>query len=192
MHLGFLESLKPAVEALTVESFTEYQSQEDFETLQARIQDHIPGAWFSTGILDADERFQHVADSSMSVVLSGLVIVKKDNLPTTPYSIAAVELWKAGLLRILEETYMAYRTNFFRKQDTISRLGRASRILYQYIRSDLGAPFHQGYVEHPSPSERGAIDGRAKKTVGSWISIIYEALRSGDIHQQVIACARAN
>ena len=69
MHLGFLQKLKPAVEALTAKSFSEYLSRDELEALHVSLWKHIPPAWSSTGTLDAAERFQHVADSAISVVL---------------------------------------------------------------------------------------------------------------------------
>lgn len=88
---------------------------------------------------------------------------------------------------------MLRRTDFFHEQDTASYLGHASKRMYAYVRHELGVPFHQGFVENPLPSdaEDGGINGRAKKTIGSWISIVYEALRSGDMHPQIMGCLEA-
>ena len=51
-------------------------------------------------------------------------------------------------------------------------------------------PFHREYVEHSIPSDVGGIDGKAKKTISGWISIIYKALRSGDLHRPIMECIR--
>ncbi|MCJ1366878.1 hypothetical protein MMC16_006009 [Acarospora aff. strigata] len=190
MHLGFLQALKPPVAALTANTFSEFLSQEDLAALQTNVWTHIPDAWFLTGTLDADERFQQVADSSMSVILNGLVHIKEDAIATTMYSIVTINTWKADLLHTLKEVYLSYRANFFQTQDTASYLGQASKIMYSYVREELGVPFHQGIVEHPLPSNRddGLLYGREKKTIGGWISIIYEALRAGDIHRPIMTC----
>lgn len=47
------------------------------------------------------------------------------------------------------------------------------------VRKDLRVSFHQGCVERPTADNNRLDNGQAKKTVDSWISIIYEALRNG-------------
>ena len=46
------------------------------------------------------------------------------------------------------------------------------------MRETLGVPFNRGLVEQPGISDT-ELDGRPKKIIGSWVSIIYEALRDG-------------
>jgi phenylalanine ammonia-lyase len=65
-------------------------------------------------------------------------------------------------------------------------LGTGSKILYQTVRRQLGVPFHQGFVEHPT-AQNDTLGGRRKKTVGSWISIIYEAIRDGRLMDPLMA-----
>ena len=190
MHLGFLQTLKPAVEALTTKTFSEHLPTEDLQALHTSLWTHVPAAWSSTGTLDAPERFQHVADGSIAVVLNSLTKTKKSSCAPTSISLATLAAWKADLRSLLDQTYTAYQTRFFHTQDTPSYLGHASKIMYAYVRQRLRVPFHQGLVEHPLPSDsaKGALDGRAKKTIGAWISVISEALRAGDLHQQTMAC----
>jgi phenylalanine ammonia-lyase len=193
MHLGFLQHLKPSVEFLITKTFSEFLSGEGLHTLQKNLWNHIPEAWSLTGTLDAHERFQRIADTCISIVVDRLVKTEEDSAATTMCSIITINSWKTNLLQILEEVYMLRRTDFFYEQDTASYLGHASKRMYAYVRHELGVPFHQGFVEHPLPSdgEDGGINGRAKKTIGSWISIVYEALRSGDMHQQIMGCLEA-
>lgn len=190
MHLGFLQKLKPAVEALTAKTFSEYLPKDDLAALQVSIWNHIPDAWTSTGRLDATERFQRVADTCIPVVLRGLIAIKEDSFATTMYSIPTIDAWETDFLHLLDQTYTSQRASFFHTQDTPSYLGHASKIMYAYVRQQLRVPFHQGLVEHPLPDDKakGLLDGRPKKTIGGWISVIYEALRAGDLHQQTMAC----
>lgn len=190
MHLGFLQCLKPPVESLTAKTFGEYLSEEDLDTLQTNLWNHIPEAWSTTGTLDAHERFQQIADTSISIVVDALVKTSDDGSATKMYSIVTIDSWKTNMLHLLQEIYTRRRTDFFHNPDTASYLGRASTRFYDYVRQELGVPFHQGFVEHPLPgdAEDGGINGRAKKTIGGWISIIYEALRSGDMHHQIMGC----
>jgi phenylalanine ammonia-lyase len=143
-----------------------------------------------TGTLDAHERFQQVADTSVSVVVDALVKMNEDGSATTMYSIVTINSWKINLVQVLEEIYMLQRTDFFCKPNTASYLGDASKRLYAYVRHELGVPFYQWLVENPLPTDvdDGTINGREKKTIGGCISIIYEALQSGDMHRQIMGC----
>lgn len=186
MYVGFLKALKPAVEGLITQKFGELLLTDDLQTLHTNIWNRIPDVWYSTGTLDAHQRFQEVANSLMSVVLSGLLQAKKET------EIATINLWKVELIDLLEKVYISYRTSFFKQQDTPSYIGKAATIMYNYVRHELGVPFHHGLVEHPLPRDinpgAGMINGRSKKTIGGWISIIYEALRGGGMHSHVMAC----
>jgi hypothetical protein len=53
------------------------------------------------------------------------------------------------------------------------------------VREDLGVPFHRGLVEHPTPGDV-VINGRPKKTIGSWVGIIYESLRDGRLYDKLM------
>lgn len=186
MYVGFLKTLKPAVEDLTSQKFGEFLLTDDLKTLHTNIWNRIPDVWFSTGTLDAHQRFQEVANSLMSVVLSGLLQAKKETETST------INLWKVELIDLLGKVYTSYSTSFFTRQDTPSYIGKAATIMYNYVRHELGVPFHHGLVEHPLPGDAnpgaGTINGRSKKTIGGWISIIYEALRGGGMHSHVMAC----
>ncbi|KAL9628738.1 MAG: hypothetical protein Q9204_005700 [Flavoplaca sp. TL-2023a] len=60
--------------------------------------------------------------------------------------------------------------------------------MYTYVREELKVPLHRGLKDHPEPHDMFAADCSRKRTIGSNISIIYEALRSGAIHKALIEC----
>ncbi|KAK0715235.1 hypothetical protein B0H67DRAFT_645013 [Lasiosphaeris hirsuta] len=47
---------------------------------------------------------------------------------------------------------------------------------------------HRGLVEHPIADDPSGnvIDGRPKKTIRSWVSTIYEAVRDGSLSEEVL------
>ncbi|KAI0967473.1 hypothetical protein F4678DRAFT_445575 [Xylaria arbuscula] len=47
-------------------------------------------------------------------------------------------------------------------------------------------PFHRGLVEQPQVGDT-ELDGRAKKTIGSWVTVIYEAVRDGRLMDRILA-----
>ncbi|KAI9870109.1 MAG: hypothetical protein M1830_004676, partial [Pleopsidium flavum] len=118
------------------------------------------------------------------------LIQNKAPYSASTQSIAGLGDWKIRMLYALNETYSSVCDKFFQHQDTAQSLGQASRKLYTFVRHQLGVPFHRGLVEHPSPKDDPGIfiDGRAKKTNWSWISIIYKSLRSGQLHEPVMMC----
>jgi phenylalanine ammonia-lyase len=60
--------------------------------------------------------------------------------------------------------------------------------MHSFVRNELGIPFHRGLIEHPSPYGEQEIDGRPKKTIGSWIGLIHDAVRDGRIYEHIMQC----
>ena len=59
--------------------------------------------------------------------------------------------------------------------------------MYRFVRGELGVEMCKGLVDHPLGSE-GERSG--KKTIGSNISVVYEAVRDGRINGVVVGCLR--
>jgi phenylalanine ammonia-lyase len=78
-----------------------------------------------------------------------------------------------------------FRAQFFQNQTTVEYLGQASKKIYSFVRQDLGVPFHRGLVEQPTPGDT-MLDRRPKKTIGSWVRIIYESLRDGRLYEKLM------
>ncbi|KAF3318484.1 hypothetical protein TWF173_007891 [Orbilia oligospora] len=68
--------------------------------------------------------------------------------------------------------------------DTESYLGVSSKLLYRFVRKELNVPFHCGLVEHPTV-KGSDVPTRSRKTIGSWISIIFDAIIDGRIQTPV-------
>jgi hypothetical protein len=49
----------------------------------------------------------------------------------------------------------------------------------------LGVPFRRGLVENPTPGDC-MLGGRQKKTIGSWIGVVYESLRDGRLYDRLM------
>jgi phenylalanine ammonia-lyase len=79
---------------------------------------------------------------------------------------------------------------------TTAYLGQGSAELYTFVRKDLGVPFHRGLIDDPTYVLLGGpivpyTQGQ-KKTIGSHISTVYEAITSGRIHTPVMAAVKTN
>ncbi|KAL8708124.1 MAG: hypothetical protein Q9220_006978 [cf. Caloplaca sp. 1 TL-2023] len=88
----------------------------------------------------------------------------------------------------MAEVFEKSRSRWFEKQETANFLGSGSRIMYTFVRQTLNVPLHQGLTDHPEPQDVSTAHGSKKRTIGSNISIIYEALRSGKLHEPLMQC----
>lgn len=97
----------------------------------------------------------------------------------------------AGLTKAFEslilQSYLRHRDAFFQRPTTSEYLGNGTWAIYRFVRGKLGVPLHRGPVEQRGAGnmEGNGIDGRPKKTIGSWVSIIYEAVRDGSLYAEV-------
>ena len=58
-----------------------------------------------------------------------------------------------------------------------TRLGDLTSPLYTWIRSHLRVPTHCGLEDDPLYNARNGLPTENKKTIGSWVTIVYESLR---------------
>lgn len=189
LQLEFLTALKPAIEALTREVFGQILSQDNIQALNAELWKRMPGTWYESTTQDACDRYEHVAETSTAVLSKSIAHLEASkSKPQIPVS--TLHVWKRRALSTLEKVYTSVHSEFCDRPTTAKHLGHAAKIMYSFVRSDLGVPLHRGISEHPSPHDdpTASFHGREKKTIGSWISIIYEALRSGKLHGPAMAC----
>ncbi|KAF2473409.1 phenylalanine ammonia-lyase [Lindgomyces ingoldianus] len=189
LHLEFLSKLKPAVLQVTQEVFGELLTPHVLDTAHSRVVDVIPGAWGSSTHLDATERYEHLVNTTLPVLTNAIASTTSSRNPSL--TLAHIEAWKERMLETVSSAYTKHRATFFLIQSTPQYLGKASTVMYTFVRKDLGVPMHQGLVEHPrgcEAAEANTMDGRPKKTIGSWVSIIYESLRSGRMNDRIMAC----
>ncbi|KAL4867426.1 hypothetical protein BDV12DRAFT_171406 [Aspergillus spectabilis] len=171
LHQAFLEHAKPQLHSITSSIFFTYLSGSELAALKESLSQSLIESWPTTNRLSAPERVHTVVEKCLSVLLDTL---KGQQGP----SLGDLETWKAQTRDSLNKVYQNTADAFFLKQHTADLLGEGSRILYKTVRQELGVPFHQGFVEHPTIGNE-TLNGRAKRTIGSCISIIYEAIRDG-------------
>ncbi|KAL4807282.1 L-Aspartase-like protein [Aspergillus unguis] len=181
LHQTFLENAKVAFHTVTSKVFapptsiSPYVDTNDWlNELQVLLAQHLMHCWSTTNRLSPYDRVEAVIENALPVVLKGLGHYQNRDT----FGLKSIENWKSMARDALHCTYKSTADTFFQKQNTSEHLGQGSKILYESIRIRLRVPFHQGFVEHPSIGDE-TLNGREKKTIGSWISIIYEALRDG-------------
>jgi phenylalanine ammonia-lyase len=179
MHLNFLEEVQPVLASATAEAFGHLMAEDKFEILQERLWKQVSSRWFETTPLDLGDRCTEVMASCVSIVVKSLhdgsLFNSSQPKPSDMASIHTIEIWQARTMTDMQATFESVRRQFFKAPPTSERLGVAAKQLYGFVRQDLGVPFHQGLVEHPTPDSAPNIDGRPKKTIGSWIQMIHES-----------------
>ncbi|KAM3499738.1 hypothetical protein MY10362_007019 [Beauveria mimosiformis] len=140
-------------------------------------------AWYRTAHLDAGERCEKVSETLVTVMVMHSNQIGADGL-----SASKLEESRQALSALTLETYTAHRESFFRNLATSRFLGDGTKVMYLFVREQLGVPMHRGLVEHPvaGAADGNMIDGRPKKTIGSWVSIIYEAIRAGSFSDAML------
>ncbi|KAL3467135.1 L-Aspartase-like protein [Aspergillus heterothallicus] len=171
LHLAFLDEAKSQLHCVTSRIFSAYLSEPELEALGDSLDKHLTETWPTTNRLSPSDRVHSVVDNALTVLLNTL---KGQQGP----SLEDLDAWKTQVRYALNKVYLETADAFFLNQHTADLLGNGSKVLYETIRHELGVPFHQGFVEHPTIDSE-THDGRSKKTIGSWISIIYEAIRDG-------------
>ncbi|KAI4254647.1 MAG: hypothetical protein L6R42_007106, partial [Xanthoria sp. 1 TBL-2021] len=141
--------------------------------------------WLLTSNKDTQDRATYIIDMALAI-LTGPLLENPQGSLSEASKIA--QSWKSKANSLLVETYINTRTEFFTCQNTSDYLGCASKRMYLFVRKTLGVPFNKGLEDHPTPQEPIAADGSRKQTIGSWIGIIYESLRNGQLHEPLMEC----
>ncbi|KAL8993054.1 MAG: hypothetical protein Q9169_006634 [Polycauliona sp. 2 TL-2023] len=185
MQKIFFQHLEPALYALNLETLGQIFSAAVVEEVHLKLWTHVQVTWLLTSNKDTQDRATYIIDMALAILTQ--VILSHPEGSLSSFS-TTVQKWKTRARTLLIETYTSTRTDFFATQSTPSYLGNASKRMYIFVRKILGVPFHKGLEDHPTAQEPFAADGSRKQTIGSWISIIYQSLRSGQMHEPLMEC----
>lgn len=185
LHLAFLDNVTPQLNTVASKIFSPSLSQTELVALQDALSAHVAATWPTTTRVPSTERCNQTIKSTLSVVLDAL-----RSTPSGSPSIADMDRWQTDATAVMRQVYDKTHAAFVEKQHTLDLLGASSKVLYRTVRQELGVPFHLGFVEHPTP-ESNSLNGRDKKTVGSWVSIIYEAIRNGKLQNPLMGMLKA-
>lgn len=181
----FFQHLEPALYALNLTVLGEYFLPAAVEELHIKLWTHVQVTWVLTTNKDTQNRATHIIDMALAILAEYLLANPQGSLSEAS---EMMQSWKSKAHSLLMETYITTRTGFFTSQNTPDYLGCASRRMYLFVRKTLGVPFNKGLEDHPTSTEPTATDGSRKQTIGSWISIIFESLRNGQLHKPLMEC----
>ncbi|EXJ77574.1 hypothetical protein A1O3_09801 [Capronia epimyces CBS 606.96] len=190
MHQEFMDSYPNAIKRSVVKYWEGKVSPENVQVMLKLVAPQLSVAWFANASCDLDDRCHKVARSVTETVLECYFerVTKDDPKGQTDFHYGLHAL-RNLILTTLAPAFREWRSLFWNQTAnvTVPRLGLGTRALYQFVRGELGVPFHRGLQDDPIAEPSASDENRPKKTVGSWISIIYEAVRDGRICGHILA-----
>ncbi|KAJ4291208.1 hypothetical protein N0V88_006202 [Collariella sp. IMI 366227] len=165
-----------------------------------KVMEVVLGKWDVLAHLDLEERAQTTVSESLGAVLEIL---------GEEASLERIGEYRERMVRVLVETYEEVRTMFVREEGTTTELiSPASRVVYDFVRKELGISLNRGVEDHPplllrtaetsvkkagsngtghggELSSTGELKARSK-TLGTMAGEIYEALRKGELHDRIM------
>ncbi|KAF7113954.1 hypothetical protein CNMCM5793_006137 [Aspergillus hiratsukae] len=183
LHETFLDGLQSVVQSALQTAFKS-MDKDTAQRLQTKIMKSLRASWTATSREDLSVRIQ-----ALSTALTPILLAHTNEL-NTENPVSAIESAQKYITQEGRLLFEATRHRAFSGDLNVEPLlGRASRALYRFVRVDLGVPFHCGIWEHPTTDAEAAagMPQRPRRTIGSWISIIYEAIRDGRICRPLAA-----
>lgn len=177
LHMSFVRKAIETIASITTQSFSDSLATEELEALQKELAGHAFPSWSSSSKKDLPERCEILLSTAVPIIVK---YIKGNVSEVTQWRDTATEAVKS----LWEKTYAA----FCAEPHTPNVLGKGSKVLYEFVRQELKVPFHQGFVEHPT-NKVDQLNGRPKKTIGGWISIIHDAIKGGSLYGPLIALA---
>ncbi|KAK6503254.1 hypothetical protein TWF481_008283 [Arthrobotrys musiformis] len=171
--LTFMEALKEELKNIIEETLGHLG--EEKEEFQQSIKVAVVRSWRDSSREDLHIRIRNMSDS---IAAAWLTLSHKT---AANASIEHLKLVQDHISQQAEALFKAAQQKSFDGElDTGSYLGVSSKLLYNFVRKELGVPFHCGLVEHPTV-KGDDVPNRERKTTGSWISKIFEAIVDGRI-----------
>ena len=183
MDRGYLGAIGPPLNEITANIFgTALRDASALDQLQSELLAQVLRQFDLTTSLDVSNRFSGIAEAAQSTLTTSLYT--HDSLPKHFDALSAIKRWTDQTSATLHDLYLLHRKAYFTAPDATPCLGSASSRMYNYVRKDLQVPFHKGLTDRPTKENE-------LKTIGSNISIIYEAMRSGRLYDAVVMCLGA-
>ncbi|EWZ79084.1 Phenylalanine/tyrosine ammonia-lyase [Fusarium oxysporum] len=174
LHITYLHKLKEGLRLIIQDLFQGVPAEHQ-DAFEHELYKTISDSWNASTRLDLNERCLSLADVSLPVLMNHSRKLR------SVLATDALDSFRESIRKLAQSTFIATREKFVLKQNTSLFLGSASKRLYSFIRNELGVPLHQGLSDHPGQKPGPSISGRSRKTIGSWVSIIYTAIRDGRI-----------
>ena len=179
LHDIFLNKACNQIINYTKEIFAAGLSSDVMDTLETQLMAHLTETWKASGKKDLRERCRHMISSALPILLDHI----------SGEAMAHLGEWKTHLSDVSYSTWTKTFDTFCQDPPTANSLGAGSKALYQFVRKELRVPFHRGFIEHPTLGN-DMLEGRPKKTVGGWISVIHDQIANGNLYGPIMEVMR--
>lgn len=144
-----------------------------FESIEATWYDKNAGSW--------KDRIVPTVEAAMAPVAQFLAAEKKQ------CSMVDFAEFRKRFHQVVSETAgsIFYPNTAVRPADVATKLGDGTSQLYTWVRTKLGVPTQCGIDDDPLYAAQKGLPTENKKTIGSWVSMVYESLR-GDLMDMVM------
>ncbi|MCJ1359863.1 MAG: hypothetical protein MMC33_009866 [Icmadophila ericetorum] len=197
MALKYLETFSPIFTSTTRETFKDLiqgpQAEDMLPTLWTAFTAHLD----KTTTLDSSTRFHSIITSLKPIILA--------HAPKSAETLHALEAWGVLCSEQALQTHKANRAQYMRNPDARPWLGAASKRLYGFVRGRLGIPFFGEGILADSHWDLGMLNGDVNgkvngefngddpthheaPSIGYFITLIFDALRSGAMYPIVVKC----
>lgn len=183
LHATFVQEATTEVIA-----FTEtYLAQTNGASACDRIRAEVYGegarvmrkTWWEHGSASFEKRCEQTAWAFV-LNIAGLDLSSKSKTHLM-LPVESLSTLQAQVRERLLSSFLTHRDRFLQSPTTAQYLGRGTARLYTYVREGLDVPMHHGLDDHPSAGQY-----QQQKTIGSRVSVIYEAIRSGSLFSEIV------
>ncbi|KUJ17027.1 phenylalanine ammonia-lyase [Mollisia scopiformis] len=192
MNAAFMDKLKPEITKCTNTLLGSMLSQPILKKLDHHIWGAMNSALANTTTMDSHDRFTAVARAAQHLVVDALEAAHHHDDASDPNRINTLSLvseWTSTIAVTTKTIFLANREAYLANPDASKHLGKAAKIMYQFVRKDMGIPMHRGLVDHPTYKAEGMVDdGTDKVTTGTQIGRIYKCLREDGMVDAIMKC----
>ncbi|RGP75688.1 phenylalanine ammonia-lyase [Fusarium longipes] len=139
--------------------------KEVFEVVEKAWYGHNAGSW--------KDRIVPTVNAAMTPVTQFLTEGKVD-CPISSLAVFRGQFHKS-VVEIASSIF--YPNMAIRPVDVATKLGDGTAPLYTWVRSKLGVPTQCGIDDDPLYNVQKGLSTEGKKTIGSWVSMVYESLK---------------
>ncbi|EEU40495.1 uncharacterized protein NECHADRAFT_76812 [Fusarium vanettenii 77-13-4] len=144
-----------------------------FPTVESTWYDRNAGSW--------KDRIIPTVDATMAPITQFLT-TEELNCPLSCLAVFRAQFHKSV---VATASSIFYPNMAIRPVDVATKLGDGTAPLYTWVRSKLGVPMHCGLDDDPLYNAQKGLPTEDKKTIGSWVSMVYESLK-GDLMDMVM------
>lgn len=182
-HQRFLTKLRTTLQGTAEDGvFSAFGLEEtNAERLAETLHSVIESSWYDHNIGCWKDRLVPAADAGIAHVTQFLTANEVD-CPMSSLGVFQDRLQEA-LMSAAAPTF--YPNMAIRPIDVATKLGDGTSQVYTWVRSTLGIPIHCGIDDDPLYASQEGSPSKSKKTIGSWVTMVYESLR-GDMMDMVM------